>query len=112
MPTTMKALKDFRGKPGEGKDRMVEAGMEFKVENQSRANDLESRGFAAPVVAAAKLVHLKNKKLPQPENKAADAGPLASRGGRTGAATPQSSSPPAPAPRTRRSRKPAGGLDL
>ena len=118
MSITMKPLKDFRGRVGEGNtrqdDRMVVIGPEFKVANQSRTNDLESRGLAVPVVAklAAKpAVKMDQKPLnkmePAPENKAANTGPLALAGGEIGPETAPSSSQAARAPRKRRSKKPA-----
>lgn len=101
MPITMKADKDFRGNPGEGNvrgdDRNVENGLEFTVATQPRADYLEEQGFAHPIAAQKAEQPHKNKMEPQPENKAADAGPLPLAGGETGEGKPPSSSPAAPA---------------
>jgi hypothetical protein len=110
MPIKMKALKDFRGRPGEGNtgrsDRVVETGVEFGAADQKRADWLESQGLAVPMfVQKAATVPL-NKMEPAPANKAAAAGPLDLIGGRTGAPSDASSlSPPdrvQPPPRSNR----------
>lgn len=89
-----KALKTFRvSDTGE----MVEPGKEFDTEIKS----YESRGLAVPVGGTAKRTPKKQTTI----NKAADTGPLASRGGRTGAVTSQSLSRPVRVQQTRRSRK-------
>lgn len=116
MSITMKPLKDFRGRAGEGNtrqdDRIVVIGPEFKVVNQSRANDLESRGLAVPVAAKAAIKPEVrppfNETKPTAENKASDAGPLAIAGGETGGENLPSSSPAVRVPRKPRSKKHAG----
>ena len=116
MPIKMKALKDFRGREGEGNvrgnKRMVESGVEFNVADQKRADWLEAQGLAVPMFVQKAMQPLQNKMEPAPANKAAQTGPLASPGGPTGADNPPSSSPPGRQPRRRESRKPGGGLDL
>lgn len=82
----MKALKDFRGREGEGRHRMVEAGVEFLVTTQGRANDLEARGLAVPAVRLSKRkaeVEMTTTVNPV-KNEASDSGPLGSAGGPTG----------------------------
>lgn len=56
MAQIMKALRDFRGRDGEGTNlaadrRFVEAGCEFRVGDDPRANWLEQKGHAIPVSA-------------------------------------------------------------
>lgn len=97
MTIRMRALTDFRGRHGEGNgpgnDRMVEAGPDFTVADQARADDLQRRGLAIPLPPAkTERPHL-NKMESTLENKAAAAGPLPLTGGRTGAGEAASSSP-------------------
>lgn len=97
MPVKMKALRTFRGRPGEGNERnRVKSGTEFSVENDSRASALVRGGLAVVVQGAAKSEGKDGK--PKKENKAAEAGPTkAQAGGKTGEGNAQSLSDPAPA---------------
>ncbi len=105
----MKALRTFRGRPGEGNERhRVKAGTEFTVENDGRAQALVRAGMASVVQGAPK--EKKGDKVEPKGNKAAEATPTsaAPAGGETGEAKPQSSSPAAPAqrkPRTGSNKK-------
>lgn len=126
----MKALKSFGvAKANEGK---VKRGREFTVASEARAATLERHGLAYRVVEAPKPAagpakgrrsheeagtgfdsgatghELAGRRL----NPAAEKGPLGSAGGETGEATPASSSPPAPAQRKSRLRRPAVDPDL
>lgn len=121
----MKALKSFNGDRGEGVQQpdgswYVDAGSEIACTTQPRANDLERAGLAVPLPAtkaddirANKMAPLPiNKMEPPLENKAASAGPLASAGGETGAASAPSSSDQVRQPRRQTSKPSKGGLDL
>jgi hypothetical protein len=44
----MKALRQFRGRPSEGRNGLVKPGREFSVADQRRADDLERSGLAVP----------------------------------------------------------------
>jgi hypothetical protein len=91
----MKAMKSFFGDEGK-----IKAGREFDVRSKQRADDLEVRGLAVLVGSG------RENTEPAIRNKAADAGPLAdSAGGETGAASAPSSSRPAPALRSRDSKR-------
>lgn len=104
----MKALRSFHG-DGEGEGR-VKRGREFTARGEQRARELESHGLAYRIEAKAMPTHL-NKNLPGTEvNKAVDAGPLDSAGGKTGAAAPAPSSQAAPQRRRRRSGSSAADL--
>lgn len=88
----MKALKTFYGDEGS-----LKKGIEFEAKD-GNVSAYERRGLAVRV----------GKGQPSGErltNKAAEAGPLGSRGGRIGADNAQSSSPTDQAPKTRRSKK-------
>ena len=97
----MKALTSFGyGGVNEGP---VKRGREFAVASERRAYDLEEHGLAFRLESKMQAAS-ENKMEPLPENKAAQAGPLGSVGGATGADEPQPSSPPDhPPPRQRRS---------
>lgn len=82
----MKAMKDFRGREGEGKNRMVEAGVEFTVASKGRANDLEVRGLAVPVKRVSDKKPEVETAVSPVQNEASETGPLGSLGGETGAA--------------------------
>jgi len=85
----MKALTSF-GYAGVN-EGPVKRGREFIVETERRAHDLEEAGLAFRLESKM-LEEPENKMQPPPQNKAAETGPLDSRGGKTGAnATPQSS---------------------
>lgn len=98
----MKALRS--GNFGDGATK-VHRGREFAVSTERRATELEEQGDAY------RLEHkmaepVKNKMEPLPSNKAAEAGPLASVGGMTGAELlAPSSHPGLPLPK-RRGRPP------
>lgn len=100
----MKAMKTFRqSSTGE----MVSAGQVFDEPTAGRVQQYERQGLAyplgpaleAPVTARPAAV----RNAPTKPNEAAEAGPLASTGGETGAARPASSSPAARPPRKSRS---------
>lgn len=109
MSIRMKALTSFLGPEGQ-----LHAGQEFNARDEARARYLESHKppLAVPVPVAGARLGVKSSP-PAPEvkaapamNKAADAGPLRSTGGRTGEVAPQPSLAQAPRPRkARRSRK-------
>jgi hypothetical protein len=106
MTHKMMALRDFRGRDGEGttlsKDRrFVEAGAEFTPTDEKRANWLETMGLAIPVT---KQTDTSAARPATVKNEAADTGPLASPGGKTGEAEQPSSSPQVPAPATSTSK--------
>ncbi len=84
MQIHMKPLRDFRGRHGEGKDRMVEAGVEIVVADERRAHELEVRGLAVPV-SRVKSEATEISPLAEVKNEAAATGPLGSRGGSIGA---------------------------
>ena len=105
MPVKMKALKTFRGRPGEGKDRLVQADSDFTVNDQQRADDLERRGLAVPEGGRRKSEKApKNKAEQAPKNKAASKGPLTTQnlGGVTGTAKRQQSSRQARQPKAKK----------
>lgn len=97
----MKAIRSF-GFPGSNEGHITH-GKEFTVASPARAQDLEAGGLAfrledrAPAPAPAPV-----------QNKAAVAGPLASAGGKTGAAAAPSSSAPVRPQAKRTSRPPRG----
>lgn len=91
----MKALKTFR--VGDT-NLVVQPGMEFETKN---SRHYEQHGLAVPVGAVAKTVE--PKKVPQ-ANPAAQTGPLASPGGKTGEAKPLLSSRLGRRQKTRTSR--------
>jgi hypothetical protein len=98
----MKALRSFGVRnANEGK---VMRGREFTAANEHRARDLEDEGLAYRIETKMQPVHL-NKMEPPPSNKAAEAGPLDSVGGTTGAGAPAPSSPPDHPQRKRRSMR-------
>lgn len=97
----IKALKAFRqGSTGQ----MIEVGQEFEEAMAGRVKHYEDRGMAHQVVAVKAGVKARaataRKPTPAKPNKAETKGPLASAGGRTGAARRSSSSRAAPAPKT------------
>lgn len=112
MATIMKALRDFRGKPGETKrsDRHIEAGVEFTVASQKRALELESRGLAVPAGAAPSAATAAGGAT-DAAGKGGDA-PLSHPGGQTGTANAPLLSHQAQQPRKPRSSKPPGALGL
>lgn len=117
MATIMKALRDFRGKPGETKrsDRHIEAGVEFTVTSQKRALELESRGLAVPTGASSSTGAAVGNQTDAGAAAAAGKGgepPLSQRGGQTGAANAPLLSHPGHRQRKPRSSKPPGALDL
>jgi hypothetical protein len=96
----MKSIRS--GNMGDGGVK-IRRGREFAVSTETRASELEAHGLAYriqtttmidPPVAASTV-----------QNKAAEAGPLDSPGGETGAAGLALSSPPAPQRQGRRSRR-------
>jgi len=91
MSIVMKALRSFRGEPGEGNikggdNRMVDEGGEFTVASERRAEVLERAGLAAPIakIKQPAPASAKAASATTAENKAASAGPLPSVGGKTG----------------------------
>jgi hypothetical protein len=98
----MKALRSF-GVSGSNEGH-ISRGREFTAAHEARAKDLEEHGLAYRLEfkAEPKLV---NKMEPPPSNKAAEAGPLDSPGGTTGAVAPAPSSPPDRPQRQRRSTR-------
>jgi hypothetical protein len=116
MPIAMRALKTFSGRAGESrrKEFLVEDGDDIMVATQGRADHLEKHGLAVPLIKPRAKVESapQNKMEPPSQNKAAQSGPLPSPGGETGVENAPSSSDLDRAPRVRRSRKPADGLDL
>jgi hypothetical protein len=113
MVFTLRALKTFTGRPGESRKPadLVEMGSDFNVTDKRRAEYLERKGFAVPLMkprAKAEVVP-SNKMEPPLQNKAAGDGPLPLTGGETG---PQSgsvsSSAPDQAPSRRGSRRRGG----
>lgn len=98
----MKALRS--GNIGMGATK-VRRGREFSVDTDRRAKELEMEGYAYRIETKM-LPPVQNKMEPPPSNKAAEAGPLASVGGMTGAEAPAPSSPPDLPPRKRRGRPP------
>lgn len=103
----MKALKAFGVR--NANEGHVKRGREFNAANEQRAQDLEGEGLAYRIQTKMQPAPL-NKMEPPPKNKAAEAGPLGSAGGETGAAEPAPSSPPVRQPRRRRSSSSEGGL--
>lgn len=85
----MKAMRDFRGQEGEGRNQHVEAGTEFSVADAGRSRYLERSGLAIQVGPAPALPPAREAKV---QNEAAETGPLASAGGKTGEAPIVSSS--------------------
>lgn len=105
MSVRMKALRPFgvRG-ANEGK---IQRGREFKAATEQRARDLEAGGLAYRIEDSVRTQDVLFNKMEQTSpNKAADAGPLAFHGGRTGAETPASSLPPVQPQPKRRGRPP------
>lgn len=100
----MKAMKTFRqASTGD----VVNPGQLFDEPNAGRAAHYERNGMAYPAGPVPPPVTARPASVKNPAvkaNEAAEAGPLASTGGGTGAATPASSSPAAPAPRKPRLR--------
>lgn len=90
----MKALKSF-GIEGSN-EGPVRRGREFDAANEHRARDLESHGLAFRVKTEPDP---KNKMEPTLKNKAAEKGPLAPAGGKTGAVSAQRSLPQAQRPK-------------
>ncbi|MGO1079948.1 hypothetical protein [Inquilinus sp. CA228] len=99
----MKALRQFRGRPSEGRNGLVKPGREFTVADQRRADDLERVGLAVPAQHSLALpAGAPAQAVPAtpggdapvneagggdtdaPVNPAADQGPLSSDGGPTG----------------------------
>jgi hypothetical protein len=99
----MKALKSFG--VYNSNEGHVSRGREFSVSHESRARDLEDAGLAYRLETKMQSPAL-NKMEPAPQNKAADAGPLGSLGGRTGAASPAPSLPADQPQPKRRGRPP------
>lgn len=98
-----RALKSFRGRPGEGAAGRVRRNTILDVD-EHRARALEARGLVVRMVEPAPL----NKALlSAPLNKVAPS-PLSPAAGPTGPAAPSSSSPAAPRPRRPRSTASAG----
>lgn len=100
----MKAMKTFRqASTGD----VVNPGQAFFEPNAGRAQHYEREGMAYPAgpersdPVTARPAKVRN--VATKPNEAADAGPLASTGGETGAARSASSSPAAPRPRKPRS---------
>jgi hypothetical protein len=97
----MKALRSFGVRNAdEGK---IMRGREFDAATDHRAKDLEEAGLAYRIEAKIVPQPLVEMTTP-PSNKAAEAGPLASPGGATGADAPAPSSPPDHPRRGRRSK--------
>lgn len=109
MALLMKALRSFRGRPGEGSgpNDMVDAGSEFRTDNEYRAAELERGGLATPCpeVDRTESVHTDNGHA---DNKAAASGPLASHGGEIGVAPPLPLSDQVRQPRKPRSPRSVG----
>lgn len=109
MVFSLRAMKSFTGRSGESRrpGNLVEMGDDFNVVDKRRADYLERKGFAAPLIEPrAKAESVPSNKMEPPlQNRAAGAGPLPSAGGETGPQSGSASSlDQAPAPRTRRSR--------
>lgn len=98
----MKALRSGNFAPGAVK---VRRGREFSVETEGRAKELETEGYAYRLETKM-LAPVQNKMEPPPSNKAAEAGPLGSVGGMTGAEALVPSSHPGLPPPKRRGRPP------
>lgn len=81
MTIKMKALRSFGTK--KGGEGHVRRGSEFDVAEESRAKELEARGFAHRTETKTEPAPL-NKMEPRAKNKAAEEGPLGSVGGETG----------------------------
>jgi hypothetical protein len=103
MSIRMKALKSFG--VNNANEGHVSRGREFSVNNEYRARDLEDAGLAYRLETKMQSPAL-NKMEPTPQNKAADAGPLALAGGEIGAASPAPSLPADQPQPKRRGRPP------
>lgn len=95
----MKALRSF-GVLGANEGK-VSRGREFTAANEHRVRDLEEAGLAYRIETKMQPAPLNRE--PPPSNKAAEAGPLPSVGGMTGADAPVPSSHQDRPPRRRRS---------
>lgn len=98
----MKALRSF-GVAGANEGK-VKRGREFDVKSDARAKDLETHGLAYRLETRVQPTPV-DAAEPPPSNKAAEAGPLDSVGGETGAAEPAPSSPPDRPQQRRRSAR-------
>jgi hypothetical protein len=95
MTHKMMALRDFRGRDGEGttlsKDRrFVEAGAEFTPTDEKRANWLETMGLAIPVTKQTEPITSRSMKATASPRGQKRSTPATVRGGGKKAGSPRS----------------------
>lgn len=105
MTVRMRALKTFKGRPGEGDNGRVRAGREFDVADQRRADSLERIGNAVPLRGFARGKQAVAKTI-RKAGGITITSPSSRAGGKIGGGKSASSSRRVRAPKTAPSAKP------